>query len=303
VTWQSGWVPDYSVTAKRGGQVPCHGILQFAVVAGNGAEKARPVEPLFGMRQHVENADRLQALDQGCLQLRQPLWNRFLVQGTNDRFALLNTHILVGEGRIRLACALFQPGAYMRDKSFSIRRQFHQFAIVGNLLVISTPRNELVPIVSILITALDVEIARFEIPEQLRKDGDLEVPPQDFVGTGAAFALPGHELPPGVRGPGQINQGNALFLGCSWLLHRRGGQPVPTTSLVLLEKADGLFQTAILTTGSQLHDRQQTEELRAMTFVERPEKLLGIVAHMRQVLFTVLEDLRRLVPNDRLHGR
>ena len=39
-----------------------------------------------------------------------------------------------------------------------------------------------------------------------------------------------------------------------------------------------------------------------MTFVEGPEKLLSIVADMGLVLFTVLEDLGRLVPNDRLHG-
>src|SRR2546421_404414 len=131
--------------AKDSGQVPRHGILQFAVVAGNRAKRMCPVEPLFGMCQHVENADWLQAFGQGRLQFRQSLWDRLLVQGTNDRFALLNTHIFVWEGCVRLACALFQPDANVLDESFALRWQFHQFAIVDNLLLISLPGDELVP--------------------------------------------------------------------------------------------------------------------------------------------------------------
>ena len=39
-----------------------------------------------------------------------------------------------------------------------------------------------------------------------------------------------------------------------------------------------------------------------MAFVEGPEKRLVIVAHVRQVFLTVLEDIRRPVTNDRFHS-
>src|SRR5207248_8441375 len=85
-------------------------------------------------------------------------------------------------------------------------------------------------------------------------------------------------------------------------LHRRDDQPLSTAALMILEKDDGLLQAAILATRSEGHGREQAKKLRAMAFVEGPEKRLVIVAHVRQVFLTVLEDLRRPVTNDRFHG-
>src|SRR6266700_5916152 len=129
------------------------------------------------------------------------------------------------------------------------------------------------------------------------------MPSKDFVRAGTAFAVPGHEFPPGVRSPGKINQRETLFFGRVWILDRRCDEPVPLTAFMRFEKAHDLFHALILTTGEELHHREETEELCTMIFVEGPEKLLIVIAHVGQVFFTRLQDLALLAANDRIHRR
>ncbi len=51
--------PQITAEAKHRGQIPCHGIIQFAVIAGNGTEEPRPVQPVLGMHQDFERRDWL----------------------------------------------------------------------------------------------------------------------------------------------------------------------------------------------------------------------------------------------------
>src|SRR5713226_3209268 len=125
--------------------------------------------------------------------------------------------------------------------------------------------------------------------------------PKDFVWAGAAFALPSHEFPPGIRSPGKIDKRKTLFFGRVRVLNRCRDEPIPFTAFMLFEKAHDLFHALILTTGEKLHHRKKTEELCTMISVEGPEELLVVIPHVGQMLFTRLQDLTLLAANDRLH--
>ncbi len=58
---RSGGLAGTQITAeaKHRGQIPCHSMLQFAVIAGNGTEEPGPVQPVLGMHQDFERRDRL----------------------------------------------------------------------------------------------------------------------------------------------------------------------------------------------------------------------------------------------------
>jgi hypothetical protein len=43
--------------------------------------------------------------------------------------------------------------------------------------MIPTPGDELVPVVGIMVAALDIEVSRLEIPHELREYTHLKVPP------------------------------------------------------------------------------------------------------------------------------
>src|SRR5262249_16221268 len=154
------------------------------------------------MHHGMQNANGLQSLGDDMLQQSKPLGVSLSGQWMQDEFPLFKGQVLIGgKALIRLLYAGMQPVTQRGDKGFAVGGKSHLPAIRLKLLGILPPRNQLLAIVRVLITPLDVEITRFEVPEQLRKNGNLEVSPQDFVGTTLALALSGHKLPPGVRGP------------------------------------------------------------------------------------------------------
>src|SRR5579859_6250359 len=112
------------------------------------------------------------------------------------------------------------------------------------------------------------------------------MPPKDFVWTGAAFAVPGHEFPPDVRGPRKIDQWNTLLFGGIRIQDRCCDEPITFTAFMRFEKAYDLFHAFVLTARKELHDRKETKELRSMIFVEGPEKLLIVIAHVGQMFLT-----------------
>jgi hypothetical protein len=72
---------------------------------------------------------------------------------------------------------------------------------------------------------------------------------------------------------------------------------------ISLERGNDFLQALVLTAGTQVHHREHAKELRPMLFVERPEKLLVVVSHTCQMLFTGLPHLGRLVSNNGIHRR
>src|SRR6266851_5825889 len=115
------------------------------------------------------------------------------------------------------------------------------------------------------------------------------MPPQNFLRTSTPFMLSGHILPPCIGRPGLIHESKTLFFSGPLVLYRCGDEPVPFALGISLEKSDGFLQALVLTAGTQVHHREQAKELRAMLFVERPEKLLVVVSHMCQMLFAGLQ--------------
>lgn len=142
--------------------------------------------------------------------------------------------------------------------------------------------------VGVLITPLHVEITRFEIPEHLGEHAHFKMSPENLLRATAAFTLPCDEPLPGIGRPGEIDQWHHLFFWSARMLEDCGDQPLPFTRLMPLEKRQRFLQTVISTAGSQVHHGEQAKVLRPMRRVERPEKLLVVIAHMGQMLFTGL---------------
>src|SRR5205085_1305540 len=100
-----------------------------------------------------------------------------------------------------------------------------------NLLLIALPGNELVPVVSIMITAFDVEVSRFEVPHELREHAHLKVPPLHPIRAPYPFSRACEQLPPRIRHPGEIEQFDPLFLRCTLLFDNGSDKPIAPTSL------------------------------------------------------------------------
>src|SRR5438046_1508494 len=101
-----------------------------------------------------------------------------------DQLSFFKRQVLIG-GKLGVCLrnSGMQPVAHVFDKRLSICWQPDERPIGVDLLCI-------------LVTALNVEIPGFEIPEHLREDGDLEMPSQNFGRRWTAFGLSRHELPP-----------------------------------------------------------------------------------------------------------
>lgn len=89
-----------------------------------------------------------------------------------------------------------------------------------------------------MVTALDVEISRLEIPHELGKDADLKVPPLHPIWASYPFGRAREQLPPDIGCPGEVKQFDALFLGRTLLFDDGGDEPVAPTGLVLAKKAE-----------------------------------------------------------------
>ena len=118
------------------------------------------------MHHGMKDANGLETLSDDPLQKRESLGISLFGEWTQDQFPFFKIQILIRRKLlIRLLYSGMQPVAQIGNKSFPVGREFNQRAIRLELLCILLPGNQLLAIVSILITALHVEIARFEIPE------------------------------------------------------------------------------------------------------------------------------------------
>lgn len=122
------------------------------------------------MHQGIQNANGLQPLSDDALQQCKSLRVNLFGEWMQDEFPFFKGQVLIrGKVLIRLLYPGMEPVAQRGDKRLSVGRKFNLRAIRLELLGILLPGNQLLAIVRVLVTPLDVEITRFEVPEHLRK--------------------------------------------------------------------------------------------------------------------------------------
>lgn len=101
-------------------------------------------------------------------------------------------------------------------------------------------------IIGITVTALDVQVARLQIPENLGEHTRLKVLAMHPFGAKRPPTLPGNDASPGIRHPGEIHQGNNTF-GLPTMLFAARRRQVQTRAMFIgLEELDGLLQRPVL---------------------------------------------------------
>ncbi len=197
----------------------------------------------------------------------------------DDRLAPFDGDLASGEGGIDLAGCLLQPGAQMRHKPRSIHRKRQHLPVVVHGFGVLLPRNALRPGIGVEIAAFNVEVARFEVPEDLGEDADLKQLAFDLLWGGSPFALAADHPPPDVRHPGEVEQGDEArrLLGLAFL--SADGQPVPSPMLIGEQEGNGFLQPNILMRGMQGDGVQKLEERGAMRAVEGGQEGIIGVAH------------------------
>src|SRR5205823_2231816 len=76
----SGTRADRTAVAKDCGQIGFNGVLQLAFKAGERAKVVCPVQPMFGIRQCIQDTARLLVLGQRPLEVVQAWWVRLSPQ-------------------------------------------------------------------------------------------------------------------------------------------------------------------------------------------------------------------------------
>ena len=171
---------DRTAVAKYRRQIGFNRVLQLAFKAGERAEAFRPVQPMFGIRQCIQDTARLLLLGQRPLEVVQAWWIRLSPQPAEKRPALDDVHLRIGrkglvggfrEGR--------EPLLQCRNEGIGTHGEAELLAIVANVCAIGFPGTELRERIAEAIGPNDVEIAVGEGREHVRNHAGLKVPPID----------------------------------------------------------------------------------------------------------------------------
>ncbi len=111
------------------------------------------------MHHGMQNANGLETLGDEPLQKRESFGISLFGEGMQDQFPFFKGQVLIrGKALIRLLDSGVEPVAQRGDKRFPVGRKGHLCAIRLKLLGILLPGNQLLAIVRVLITPLDVEM-------------------------------------------------------------------------------------------------------------------------------------------------
>src|SRR4051794_16383101 len=129
----------------------------------------RPVEPVFGVHEGVENLDWLQALlDQGK-GVVQPLRVGHRLNGRQDRFTVLEAEItIVWKSLIRCVRPIIQLVTKLRDERLRPGCNAGLLAVAGQLTFDLLLRQELKPVIPELVGFRNAQVSGLKIVGYLR---------------------------------------------------------------------------------------------------------------------------------------
>ena len=123
-------------------------------------EVARPVQPVIGVIEDVDDIPLRHPFAEQGLQLWEALGQRFALEFTQDNLAVLQARRgISGKRRIRGGGEVFQPLPQGGDKHFPVNREANLLAILFHALGVVLWRDELGAIITERLAAFHIEIA------------------------------------------------------------------------------------------------------------------------------------------------
>src|SRR5258706_473613 len=180
----------------------------------------------------------------------------------------------------------------MLDEARSVYWEAQHLPIVPHTRSIFLPTDALRPGVSVAVAALDIQITRFQIPENLGEDTRLKVLPMDAFRVRGAPTVSGDDLPPGIRHPGEVHQRNNMLRLASVVLTPARLQIFPRPLFIGFEKPDRFLQGGVLVRRTQDYRPQETKQAGAGSGEKGSQEREEGIGHQGELGFTVTRNLR-----------
>ena len=149
-----------AAVAEHGGEVAFAGALQLGLETGHGAEVPGPVQPVLGVGERLQDADRDHARLEHPFQEGRAIGGLAGAQPFHHRFAVHDLDLLVlREGAVSGVCGPGEPGFQGGDEGSRTGWNAGLLGVARDVAVVLLPRHQLVAIVAVILAARDAQVA------------------------------------------------------------------------------------------------------------------------------------------------
>ena len=171
--------------------------FDLGLKAGERPKEVRPMEPVLGFHQRIQDLDRLQVILQKLLHPGQADRIRVGAHRAEDRFAVFNPQMAIfGKLLVRRPRRLVEFRAEPRDKGRGTDEEIHALPIGGDFPLVGLPRDEPFAIVAQLGAQRKAQIIGLQVGRNLTEHAELEKLTVHLIRWRGPVFRAGHQRPP-----------------------------------------------------------------------------------------------------------
>lgn len=235
-----------AAVAERGRQVALAGAVELGLEPRDRSERARPAQPMLGLGERVQDADRREPLLHEPLETLRAMGHALGAQAADHRPVGDDLDVLVvGERTVDLARHRGEAVLQLGDERRRVGRNAGLRGVGADVAMVVLPRNELIAVVAVVVRARQAQVTRLQFVDRLGEHAQLEGAPVDLTGCGITARRAGDERPPPVRHEGQVDEGHGGATTATSFLAHDDELGVPMAAAIEQED-NGLLERAVL---------------------------------------------------------